>query len=294
MLRPPMAHSLFWSKAFEWWQRYQWSSNVLPGPVSKPNAVPVFGRTVMFAIPPMLIMARLTVGDRNIASWNAGVKGAPWPPTAMSPERKSAMVVMPVRAAIKAPLPSWSENGKSPAGRWRTVCPWLPITAMSCLRVAFSATWFAALANCSASAVSNAWTVSIQSSSPLLTVRILSCSVDSIGSVCVAITWALRPWSLISTNTASMASLLVPDMRPIQVCVSLLIDWLAISHCAASRGQVRWGAGYCTDFVDKVARRAVQSFAFFENALFSFLAMDEERGSFTVNGLRCWPLTRNS
>ena len=59
------------------WRSHHASMSVLPGPVSKPRTGPPGGKSVMLAMPPILITTRCLSGSANTAAWNAGTSGAP-------------------------------------------------------------------------------------------------------------------------------------------------------------------------------------------------------------------------
>jgi hypothetical protein len=78
------------------------SISMFPGPVSSAHVTPPADRNVTFPMPPMFCSARgpRPGAGRNIAASSVDVSGAPCPPTAMSPPRKSPTVVTRVTAAI--------------------------------------------------------------------------------------------------------------------------------------------------------------------------------------------------
>ena len=62
---PPAAHAPSASKVCPRCWRYQWSSSVFPGPVSKPAVLPSAPRIVTLAMPPILTTARLPSAAAN-------------------------------------------------------------------------------------------------------------------------------------------------------------------------------------------------------------------------------------
>ena len=82
-------------------------------------------------MPPILINILLCLLLPNIQEWNAGARGAPWPPAAISEFLKSATTAILVFSATILGLPICNEPEYWLSIWWNRVCPCKPTAVIS-------------------------------------------------------------------------------------------------------------------------------------------------------------------
>ena len=117
MIFPLAAHWPSWSPGVFRCSRSSVHQHIAPTRV-KAGDFAIGMRQPRLAIPPIFRMSRRSSGEPNTARWNAGTRGAPCPPAAMSRERKSPMTSMLVSSASSDWLPSCRNSPAVAGGVW--------------------------------------------------------------------------------------------------------------------------------------------------------------------------------